>query len=554
MPGNMTVNPMATMSPPSLAQELSGSSSRSNPYTAPEFDQFVTLERPEPGAWIKRGGSRRIPEGQEVTITVKKMIIRNLLSKDMRKKSNRNGVVTFQFHEGEGTSSTHSAIRWKKEGGTEKVFNYDQVIYYGQIDPHRPLDLQVMLTESDEKQRKTARFVKDVFGTITTAAAAVPVFGHVTAAVSNTGRLVAEAFQDGLKDDLELFFRGGLRVIRADSKGSLPEGRYTIKRLARKVKKSCLGGKKFTLEPDPDAPPDIEIVMELMYLRSDRIMQISQPYPRVRIYLHRLITKLKGRSYISRKTFMFDASFGRGEDSKHFKIQAPLTEDGNVRNILAIQNCLMYEGPLGVGIPFNVQASMAKTEMVKHISRFVTTAASAAGAGLQVYGHAADENKYQKIGNQVAEFTRANESMVQQSTKTVADQFLNPSGAIAMRTGILTLLKTGEEFVDFTGDAKSKGGQMLFDESQTSPTKSRRLTNKIGGILDQLFEMKLYNDDNKVSAFLKFQIIHEPVTDSTIDEVETPGSFPVPPSDDAYEPSVLTKPFPGATKPDEPTN
>lgn len=268
--------------------------------------------------------------GEPIAITLAEVSISKLLSKDWEK--GREGALVLAFN---GQVST---VVWTFEPG-QPVPTQHQLLYVGR--PDGLVDVSIELVESDGGDRKVLAAIGEALRALS-ATAFVPGYGAVASAGLGLGSAIAELARGAIDDDVELRLHGSIGDLGQPGGNRLPlrAGTYRASRRNGDAEEVGVGFTVHRFEPG-EASAMQEVVVLLDRLALD-------------------LPKMAADDVL-----MIDTVFTGGPKKKarrptsaSFSLKQEMKNGGEpIDRILGIAGAVLYRGPWGRGIGFDLSVA-----------------------------------------------------------------------------------------------------------------------------------------------------------------------------------------------------
>ena len=306
-------------------------------------------------------------ENKTILVLLEKLHVRHLFSKDSS-GSSREGTLAISL----GNQATSlSWSRPKKNGAEiknpEKFHHY--VLFLGKPDVN--LDLGVNVVETDTDTVKGLRRANAALSGASAIANLVPGPGTVVSVGLNMLGAILDFIKGQVDDDTELSLHASMtqELPPPNDRIQLKRGTYKIIRKASKSSKST--------DPDSEPPkPDIEVHIGVYNFKP----LLNGHDQEVLVVLDSITLDLPDPNSddpnLEKRTLVFDATVGGGEDASKFAFQGKiLNGKASIDKVTGIKDKVLYQGPWNVGVPFTFSlAAVRDSSELKAIDGLIDTA------------------------------------------------------------------------------------------------------------------------------------------------------------------------------------
>ena len=421
-------------------------------------------------------------ENKTILVLLEQLHVGCLFSKD-RMESSREGTLAISL----GNQAT--SLSWSRpKGKNAKIKNPGKfrhyVLFLGKPDVN--LDLSVNVVETDTDTVKGLRRANAALSGASAIANLVPGPGTVVSVGLNMLGAILDFIKGQVDDDTELSLHASMtqELPPPNDRIQLKKGTYKIIRKASTPSKST--------DPDSEPPdPDIEVHIGVYNFKP----LLNGHDQEVLVVLDSITLDLADPNSddpnLEKRTLVFDATVGGGEDASKFAFQGKiLNGKASIDKVTGIKDKVLYQGPWNVGVPFTFSlAAVRDSSELKAIDGLIDTAS--------IQGKRFTKKK-------PVQHTIDNATKAIQSIRSLMVEFLPQKFSIGTKSGLI---------VDNTSITDSG----LPDANETSAARKLYLLSKLSEKNWEQVPIVLQNETSPASATVKLKIKQMPkaVTNGT---------------------------------------
>jgi len=309
--------------------------------------------------------------GGAVAVRLHQVIVRSLLSNDDRKAENVGGPLNITIQGQSTLLNWGMKYKNKKFETNETTFQKGRLLYAGK--PNGALNFDVSMIESDQDQADALKGLASVLEFLGTVTSLVPVYGTVAGAGFNLGSSIANFFAGQQKNDLELYYAGGIGSL-LDKSESNPQAR-TVPSGILKIIRPVQGATN---------PTDIEIHLKIDALNeSDKDLKKDDE---VLVVLRNIgIADEDGKPYELEMDkgdkVIVETKVKGGSKAQEFQMNVQgFPGDNTLSAVTNIEDHVIYRGKWGSGVSAAVSITVAPEDVISEAMPIIEKAKGFADA------------------------------------------------------------------------------------------------------------------------------------------------------------------------------